>query len=61
MRLSPRMKLIVDSAQAEATRLQDEFVSTEHLFLALATEADARLPRSCCSGSASPRTRSTRR
>ncbi len=33
------MKLIVDSAQAEATRLQDEFVSTEHLFLALATEA----------------------
>jgi len=32
------MKLIVDSAQAEATRLQDEFVSTEHLFLALATE-----------------------
>src|SRR5678815_555661 len=39
VRLSPRMKLIVDSAQAEATRLQDEFVSTEHLFLALATEA----------------------
>ena len=38
VRLSPRMKLIVDSAQAEATRLQDEFVSTEHLFLALATE-----------------------
>jgi ATP-dependent Clp protease ATP-binding subunit ClpB len=39
VRLSPRMKLIVDSAQAEATRLQDEFISTEHLFLALATEA----------------------
>jgi ATP-dependent Clp protease ATP-binding subunit ClpB len=39
VRLSPRMKLIFDSAQAEATRLQDEFVSTEHLFLALATEA----------------------
>ena len=39
VRLSPRMKLIVDSAQAEATRLQDEFVSTEHLFLALAAEA----------------------
>jgi len=38
LRLSPRMKLIVDSAQAEATRLQDEFVSTEHLLLALATE-----------------------
>ena len=39
LRFSPRMKLIVDSAQAEAQRLQDEFVSTEHLFLALATEA----------------------
>src|SRR5688500_9079649 len=39
VRLSPRMKLIFDSAQAEAQRLQDEFVSTEHLFLALASEA----------------------
>jgi len=39
VRLSPRMTLIVDSAQAEATRLQDEFVSTEHLFIALAAEA----------------------
>jgi ATP-dependent Clp protease ATP-binding subunit ClpB len=39
LRLSPRMKLIADSAQAEATRLQDEYVSTEHLLLALATEA----------------------
>jgi ATP-dependent Clp protease ATP-binding subunit ClpB len=38
VRLSPRMKLIVDSAQAEAQRLQDEFISTEHLLLALATE-----------------------
>jgi ATP-dependent Clp protease ATP-binding subunit ClpB len=39
VRLSPRMKLIVDSAEAEAKRLQDEFVSTEHLFVALASEA----------------------
>jgi ATP-dependent Clp protease ATP-binding subunit ClpB len=39
VRLSPRMKLIVDSAQAEATRLQDEYISTEHLLLALASEA----------------------
>jgi ATP-dependent Clp protease ATP-binding subunit ClpB len=38
VRLSPRMKLIFDSAQAEAQRLQDEFVSTEHLLLALASE-----------------------
>ncbi len=39
VRLSPRMNLIVQSAQAEATRLQDEYTSTEHLFLALASEA----------------------
>jgi ATP-dependent Clp protease ATP-binding subunit ClpB len=38
LRLSPRMQLIFDSAQAEAQRLQDEYVSTEHLLLALATE-----------------------
>jgi ATP-dependent Clp protease ATP-binding subunit ClpB len=39
VRFSPRMKLIFDSAQAEAQRLQDEFVSTEHLLVGLATEA----------------------
>jgi ATP-dependent Clp protease ATP-binding subunit ClpB len=39
LRLSPRMNLIFASAEAEAKRLQDEFVSTEHVFLALATEA----------------------
>src|SRR3954471_15874722 len=38
VRLSPRINLIVQSAQAEATRLQDEYTSTEHLFLALASE-----------------------
>jgi ATP-dependent Clp protease ATP-binding subunit ClpB len=39
VRFSPRMNLIVESAQAEAKRLQDEYVSTEHLFVALATES----------------------
>jgi ATP-dependent Clp protease ATP-binding subunit ClpB len=38
LRFSPRMKLVFDAAQAEAQRLKDEFVSTEHLFIALATE-----------------------
>jgi ATP-dependent Clp protease ATP-binding subunit ClpB len=36
--LSPRMKLVFDSAEAESKRLQDEYVSTEHLLVALATE-----------------------
>jgi ATP-dependent Clp protease ATP-binding subunit ClpB len=39
LRFSPRMKLLFDSAFAEAQRLQDEFISTEHLLLALAAEA----------------------
>jgi ATP-dependent Clp protease ATP-binding subunit ClpB len=39
LRLSPRMQLIFDAAAAEAERLQDEYVSTEHLLLAVATEA----------------------
>ena len=37
--MSPRFKLVTDKAQAEADRLKDEFVSTEHLFLAIASEA----------------------
>ncbi len=36
--LSPRLKLVTDMAQAEADRLKDEFVSTEHLFVAIAGE-----------------------
>ncbi len=37
--ISPRFKMVVDLAQAEAGRLKDEYVSTEHLFLAIASEA----------------------
>jgi len=37
--MSPRLKTVTDQAQAEADRLKDEFVSTEHLFIALADEA----------------------
>src|SRR5690242_14646771 len=37
--MSPRFKLITDQAQAEADRLKDEFVSTEHLFVAIADES----------------------
>ena len=36
--LSPRLKLVTDLAQAEADRLKDEYVSTEHLFIAVASE-----------------------
>jgi ATP-dependent Clp protease ATP-binding subunit ClpB len=37
--MSPRLKLVTDQAQAEADRLKDEFVSTEHLLVAMADEA----------------------
>ena len=50
------MNLIFDSAQAEAKRLQDEFVSTEHLLLALATEAGP-LPRRAAAAAARARRR----
>src|SRR5438874_7228661 len=37
--MSPRFKKVTDEAQAEATRLKDEFVSTEHLLLGIASES----------------------
>jgi len=36
--MSPRFKLVTDQAQAEADRLKDEYVSTEHLFVGIADE-----------------------
>src|SRR5260221_13007455 len=36
--LSPRLKLVTDLAEAEAERLKDEYVSTEHLLVAVASE-----------------------
>src|SRR5436189_3816703 len=36
--LSPRLKRVTDLAQSEARRLKDDYVSTEHLFLAIAAD-----------------------
>jgi ATP-dependent Clp protease ATP-binding subunit ClpB len=36
--LSPRLRVVADAAQADAKRMQDEFVSTEHLLLGLLDE-----------------------
>ena len=38
--VTPRVKRIVDNANEEASRLKDDYVSTEHLLLALANERD---------------------
>jgi ATP-dependent Clp protease ATP-binding subunit ClpB len=37
--LSPHLKIVTDLAEAEAARLKDEYVSTEHLLIGLAAEA----------------------
>ena len=37
--LSPRLRLVLDKAQAEAGQMKDEYVSTEHLFIAIADES----------------------
>ncbi|HEV3214192.1 MAG TPA: ATP-dependent chaperone ClpB [Vicinamibacterales bacterium] len=37
--MSPRFRKVADDAQSEATRLKDEFVSTEHLLLGIAGES----------------------
>ena len=36
--LSPRLNKVTTTAEAEAARMKDEYVSTEHLFIALAEE-----------------------
>ena len=37
--LSPRSNLLTQSAEAEASRMKDDYVSTEHLFIAIADES----------------------
>src|SRR6187401_435856 len=36
--LSPRLRAVTDAAEQEAERLKDDYVSTEHLFVAIASE-----------------------
>jgi len=36
--ITPRVKRIIDLANEEASRLRDEYISTEHIFLAILTE-----------------------
>ncbi len=43
--LTPRVKMVVDLAKTEANRLGDEYISTEHLFLAILAERNTQLAR----------------
>ena len=42
--LSPRLRARRGLAQTDAERLKDEYVSTEHLLVAIARSRDAPLP-----------------
>ena len=53
--MSPRLKLVTDQAQAEADRLKDEFVSTEHLFVAIADETGLKTELSTTGGTSDGR------
>ncbi|MBM2848555.1 MAG: ATP-dependent Clp protease ATP-binding subunit [Anaerolineales bacterium] len=43
--ITPRVKRIVDLANDEASRFKDEFISTEHLFLAILSERNTAVAR----------------
>jgi ATP-dependent Clp protease ATP-binding subunit ClpB len=38
--MTPQLKKVLDDAESEAGKLRDEYVSTEHLFLSLLSDAD---------------------
>ncbi len=38
MYITPRLKKVLDAAQSEADRMKDEFISVEHLFIAIADQ-----------------------
>ncbi len=43
--ITPRVKRVVDMANEEANRLKDEYISTEHLFLAILSERNTPIAR----------------
>jgi ATP-dependent Clp protease ATP-binding subunit ClpC len=43
--ITPRVKRVVDMANEEANRLHDEFISTEHIFLAILSERNTAVAR----------------
>ena len=43
--ITPRVKRVVDMANEEANRLNDEYISTEHIFLAILSERNTAIAR----------------
>lgn len=43
--ITPRVKMVIDRSNDEANRLSDEYISTEHIFLAILGEKNTQLAR----------------
>ena len=43
--ITPRLKSVIDRANEEANRLRDQYISTEHIFLALLSERNTAIAR----------------
>jgi len=43
--ITPRVKRVIDMANKEASRLKDEYISTEHIFLAILSEGNTAVAR----------------
>ena len=57
--VTQRLSRLLDAAEREAQRLKDEYVSVEHLFIALLDEGPRPPPGGCCANRASAATASS--
>jgi ATP-dependent Clp protease ATP-binding subunit ClpC len=48
--ITPRLKRVIDQSNEEASRLKDDYISTEHLFLAIANERNTPAARILAEG-----------
>jgi hypothetical protein len=53
--VTPRVKKLTELAQEEANKMKDEFISTEHIFLAISSERNTPWPRGCLAKRISPK------
>ena len=58
---SPRLRVVLDAAQADAKSMQDEYVSTEHLLLGVLAEPGKRRPSTSSGNTASRASACSRR
>ena len=59
--ITPRLKRVIDVANEEASKLKDEYISTEHLLLGIAGERNTPSSKSCANARRDQSTPSARR